>query len=304
MGDILATALSLVSIIALGYAVKRLGWVRAEHFGILSRIVLRITLPCVIVTSFNDFVIDPALLALPVFAFVAVLVQQVVGFTMERRGTGTDRAFGVVNLGNYNIGLFAMPYLAGFMGSQAVVYAAMFDVGNALAVAGIGYAWAMSLARGEARMSLRGFLTELVKSPPFDAYVVMLLLRAFDLSLPAPVIAFTSTVGAANTFLALFMLGIVLEVRLEHSKYRTATKYLVVRFGLAAVFAVAAWNLLPLDEPIRIVLCTLMFAPLGGLAPVFTGEAGGDVRLSSFIVSVSTLIGVVAMPVVLVLLGG
>lgn len=302
--DIVVTALSLVAIIALGYAVKRLGWVRAEHFGILSRIVLRITLPCAIITSFNDFTMDPALLSLPVFAFTAVLVQQVVGRTMERRGTGTDRAFGVINLGNYNIGLFAMPYLAGFMGQEAVVYASVFDVGNALAVAGVGYAWAMSLARGEARMSLRSFLTELVKSPPFDVYVAMLLLRTFDLSLPEPVIAFTSTVGAANTFLALFMMGIVLEVRLERSKYRTATTYLVVRFGFAVVFALVAWNLMPLDEPIRIVLCTLMFAPLGGLAPVFTGEAGGDVRLSSFIGSASTLIGVVAMPVVLILLGG
>ena len=101
----------------------------------------------------------------------------------------------------------------------------------------------------------------------------------------------------------LFMLGIALEIRLERRSYGIALKYLVVRYALAVPFALAAWYLVPLDEPIRVVLCTLLFAPLGGMAPVLTSYVGGDLRLSNFILSASVVISVVAMPTVLVLLG-
>lgn len=131
----------------------------------------------------------------------------------------------------------------------------------------------------------------------------MLVLRFLDLSFPEPVIVFTATAGAANTFLSMLMLGIALEIRLERRSYGIALKYLVVRYALAVPFALAAWYLVPLDEPIRVVLCTLLFAPLGGMAPVLTSYVGGDLRLSNFILSASVVISVVAMPTVLVLLG-
>jgi len=303
VGDILVTTFAFAVIIAIGYAIRRLGWVDISAYTVLSKIVMRVTLPALIITSFNDYDIDPALLLLPLLGLVLVLIQQVVGVVMERRNGRQAQAFGVINIGFYNIGNFTVPYLSGFMGAQAVVYASMFDIGNALAAMGIGFAWAMSLAREGSRFSATRFLKDLLKSPVFDTYVVMLVLRFLDLSFPEPVIVFTATAGAANTFLSMLMLGIALEIRLERRSYGIALKYLVVRYALAVPFALAAWYLVPLDEPIRVVLCTLLFAPLGGMAPVLTSYVGGDLRLSNFILSASVVISVVAMPTVLVLLG-
>ncbi|MGM0384793.1 MAG: AEC family transporter [Actinomycetota bacterium] len=302
MGDILVTTFALVTIIVIGYAIRRLGWVDISAYTIISKIVMRVTLPALIVTSFNDYDIDPSLLILPLLALVVILIQQLTGVVMERRNGGKAQAFGVINIGYYNIGNFAVPYLSGFLGAQAVVYASMFDIGNALAAMGIGFAWAMTLAREETRFSATRFLKDLLKSPVFDTYVVMLALRFLDLSFPDPVIAFTSTAGAANTFLSMLMLGIALEIRLERRSYGVALKYLTVRYALAVPFALGAWYLVPLDEPIRVVLCTLLFAPLGGMAPVLTSYVGGDLRLSNFILSASVVVGVVAMPTVLALL--
>ena len=53
MNDVVVKALVLVLIIALGFGVKRLGWVRASDFGVFSRVVLGVTLPCALATSFN-----------------------------------------------------------------------------------------------------------------------------------------------------------------------------------------------------------------------------------------------------------
>ena len=52
MTDILIRAGSFVAIIALGYLLKRFGVFRQEDFGVLSKLLLRVTFPCAIVSTF------------------------------------------------------------------------------------------------------------------------------------------------------------------------------------------------------------------------------------------------------------
>ena len=59
MFDILLRAGSFISIIVLGYFLKRIGFFKDEDFSILSKITIRITLPCAIITSFASKTIDP-----------------------------------------------------------------------------------------------------------------------------------------------------------------------------------------------------------------------------------------------------
>ena len=62
------------------------------------------------------------------------------------------------NSGSYNIGAFATPYLAGFMGPHAMIYATLFDFGTAFASAGVGYGWGMTLASEPGRRGWRSRL--------------------------------------------------------------------------------------------------------------------------------------------------
>ena len=127
--DILVKALSLVAIVVVGYAIKRIGWVKTSDFGIFSRIVLKITLPCMLVTAFNDYHLQVHMLGLALVALGVNLVLQVAGRTLERRHGAQAQAFGIINLPSFNMGAFATPYLAGFMGPAAVVNAAPSTTG-------------------------------------------------------------------------------------------------------------------------------------------------------------------------------
>ena len=303
MDAILLKAGSLMLIIAIGYGIKRRGWVSASDFPIFSNIVLRITLPCALAVSFDTFVLTPALLFIAVGAFVVNLVQEVAGFLLGRRHGRAAQAFGVLNIGGFNIGLFAMPYLAGMLGPQAIAYAIIFDVGNTLAAAGVGYAWGMSLSQPERRASPLGFLRQIVRSPLFVTYLFLLVLGAFHLHLPRAVISFATIVGGANTFLAMLMIGIGLEIALPSHKYLAAARHLGVRYGLSTCFALAVWWM-PLDHFVRIVLCMLLFSPMPSMTAGFVAEAKNDVELSTFITSLSIVVGIVVMPLILVVLDG
>ena len=303
MGEIAAKAASLILIIVIGYVIKRIGWVKAEDFPKFSKIVLRITLPCALVTSFNTFDITYNLLFLTAIGLIANLVLQITGYLVNQRKGGIAQAFGIINLGSYNVGAFAMPYIAGLMGPQSIIFASLFDVGNSFGAAGIGYGWSRSVADEKQKTTLGGYLKLMFLSPLFDTYLILLLMRLLGLQLPDEVITFTSTVGGANTFLAMLMIGIGLELGLDAHRFKLAFKYLAIRYGFSLIFSILTVLFLPVSMVVKTILCMLFFSPIASMATGFTDEAGGDVETSAFMNSVSILIGIFALPLVLAVMG-
>ena len=301
MLEIVAKALSLIAIVGIGLGIKRLGWAKPSDFKLFARLVLTVTLPCALLTSFNDYHLDRALLGLVALGLVTVVAQQVIGFLLAARRGRQQQAFAVINSGTYNIGAFGTPYLAGFMGPHAMIYSTLFDIGNAFASAGVGYGWGMALAGEPGSHRWRDTGRTLARSPVFVTYLVLLVMRLFDLRLPDAVIVFTSTVGAANPFLAMLMIGIGLE--LHPSKYRAAARHLAVRYAFSIVTAIACWTLLPFPVEARLVVVMLLFAPIASMVPGFTSRAGLDVELSAFMTSVSLVVGIVMLPTLFLLLG-
>ena len=303
MGEIAAKAASLILIIVIGYVIKRIGWVSAADFPKFSKIVLRITLPCALITSFNTFDITSNLLFLTAIGLLANLILQITGYLVNQRKGGIAQAFGIINLGSYNVGAFAMPYIAGLMGPQSIIFASLFDVGNSLGAAGIGYGWSRSVADEKQKTTLGGFLKLMFLSPLFDTYLILLLMRLLGLQLPDEVITFTSTVGGANTFLAMLMIGIGLELGLDAHRFKLAFKYLAIRYGFSLIFSILTVLFLPVSMVVKTILCMLFFSPIASMATGFTDEAGGDVETSAFMNSVSILIGIFALPLVLAVMG-
>ena len=201
----------------------------------------------------------------------------------------------MLNIPSYNIGAFSIPYLSGFMGPEAIIVASLFDIGNSLATAGTGYAWAMSVVRG-GKERLGAYLQKMLTSPVFDTYLFLLAMQGLGWRLPAPVITFTSTVGSANTFLAMLMIGIGLELRLEAGRYLAAVKYLAVRYSISLLISLLVWFALPLPLEVEIVLTMVLFAPIAAMSAAFTAEAGADIELSTFMTSVTILMAIVLMP--------
>ena len=110
MLDILMRAGSFISIIVLGFFLKRIGFFKQEDFSILSKITIRITLPCAIITSFAGKNIDPALLSLAFISIGCGLIYVLIGFLINRGNSREQQAFEMLNLPGYNIGTFVIPF--------------------------------------------------------------------------------------------------------------------------------------------------------------------------------------------------
>ena len=292
MLDILLRAGSFIAMIVLGYLLKRIGFFKQEDFAILSKITIRITLPCAIITSFAGKNIDPALLSLAFISIGCGLIYVLIGFLMNRKNSREQQAFEMLNLPGFNIGTFVIPFAQSFLGALGVIAVSLFDTGNAVICLGGAFSLAAMVKDGDG-FSLKRIVRALLRSVPFVTYMLMLLTNLLRLPIPSFVLSVAGIGSNANAFMAMLMIGVGFKLELGNKKQiGTILKLLSIRYSLATVFSLIFYFLLPFELEVRQALVILAFSPIGSAVPGFTQELKGDVGLSSALNSFAMVISI------------
>ena len=302
MPDTLAKALSFILVIVLGYFLKKIGKLHPNDFAVLSRIVMLVTLPCALLTNLNGIPVDTKLLFVFLLGILCNFATIAAGWMMTRNRPNGDRVFSMLNLSGFSIGLFAMPYVQQFLSPEGFLTVCLFDAGNAVMCTGLTFALTTRLypcAPGDMKTP---FFRTLFSSLPIWAYVLITILGLTGLSLPPQVIQFTRIAGDANSFLCMLMIGIVLELRLDPSRFRSLLLHLGVRYVVISALALLFYTTLPYAHDIRLALAVIMFAPVASISLVFTLRIQGDLVLAANISSATTLISVVIMTILLTII--
>ena len=293
MAEILMKAGSFIAIIILGYVLRRRGFFKEEDFYVLSRIVLKITLPAAIVTNFTGIDMKPSMLLMSLLGLGGGIILTGMAFLISAGKNGEEKAFNIINLTGYNIGNFTMPFAQSFLGPLGVVATSLFDSGNALVCLGGTYSVAV-MAKGEkGKFSIMPIIKTLLSSVPFDAYLLMTVLSLLHLSLPAPMVSFTGIIANGNAFMAMLMLGVGFKMTLDKSRMGKIIQILFIRYSVSIALAAAFYFLLPFELEYRQALAILALSPIASAAPAFTGHLDGDIGLASAVNSISIVISIV-----------
>ena len=97
MEQVLTKALAFVAVIALGYFLKKRGFFKPHDYELIAKIVLNITLPCAVITSFASFKMDYTLFILTLIGFCGNLLMIAWGFILTRYQTNAAKIFYVFN---------------------------------------------------------------------------------------------------------------------------------------------------------------------------------------------------------------
>ena len=292
MLQILTRAGSFIAIIVLGYVLKRIGVFKEEDFGVLSKICIRITLPAAIITSFAGKEIDAGLLVLLFLGIGCGVLYILLGFLLNRKSSKEQRAFEILNLPGYNIGCFTMPFAQSFLGPMGVIATSLFDSGNAFICLGGAFGVASAVKDGRG-FDFKRIIRALSRSVPFVTYLLMVAMNLLRLPVPGMVIECASIIGGANSFMAMFMIGVGFKLTLgDKSQTGQILKLLGIRYGVGTILALIFYFVLPFDIQVRQALVILAFSPIGSAVPPFTAELGGDVGLSSAINSMAIVISI------------
>ncbi len=298
MGAVVVRAACFVTVILLGYVLRRIGFFGEEAFHVLAQIVLKITLPAAIVVSFSGKEIEPSMLLICLLGFGFGALYIGLAFLMNRKKTPQKRAFDILNLAGYNIGNFTLPFAQSFLGPAGVITTSLFDTGNAVICLGGAFGVARMAQRG-GKFSFAEIGKALLRSVPFLTYLVMITLALTHLTLPQPILDFAQIPANANAFLAMLMIGVGFHLSGNREQIIDIVRILSVRYGIALLGALACFFLLPLALEYRQALALLVFSPIASAAPAFTADLDNDIGLSSAINSISILISITCIAILL-----
>lgn len=302
MEEILTTASGFFIMIFIGYLLKKVGIVKLEDKDFLGKILLNVCLPAVIVMSFQSFEFDLSLVIAFFIGSICNLLGIFVGYLMSRKKEKDGQALLMMLTSGYNIGIFTIPFVSSFFTPMAVLSVLMFDVGNAIFVMGITAAIVNGVLNNEKGNPIPAILDKMRKSVTILTYVAMFTLLGIGIDIPDYVFSVASIPANATSFLAMTMVGIMIEFKIDPNERKDLFTLLGVRYGYAFFLAFLIFTFLPFELEVKKALmigvlspmstASMVFAQTFGCKPSLVGGAGTFSILFSmiFIISISIFI--------------
>lgn len=279
----------LFLIIAVGYTVKRLGWIGPEEVRRLNKVTFYTFMPVMLfyniyTSDFSQavrlpyalFVVGAALGMVAVSFAVTLLAEK----TPERRGVMIQAAF------RSNFVLLGLPIAAellpeGNLGVTALMVAIVVPIYNMMSVVVLEYFRGGKPRAGEVLLAV-------VKNPLILGSVAGLLVQALHITLPEVLVSFAGKMNSAATPLILLLLGASFETR-EIARYK---KELLVCVGLRLVVFPGAILTLAAALGLRdiefVTVLAMTAAPTAVNSFNMAQQLGGDSQLAGSAVVVST----------------
>lgn len=302
VGDILVTAGGYFIMIFLAYFMKKKGILSLKDKDFIGTILLNVCLPCVIVMSFQSFAFDVSMVIALLIGMGANFTGIFVGYALSRKKSKEDQALFMVLTAGYNIGIFTIPFVSSFFTASAVMAVLMFDVGNAIFVMGTSAAIISGILNQEKGNPLPAILNKMLHSPTILTYIALFSVIGMGFDIPEEVFTIADIPSRATSFLAMTMVGIMIEFKIEKSEKKELLGVLGLRYGYAFAMSALLFAVLPFEVEIKKALmigvlspmstASMVFAQKLGCKPSLVGGAGTFSILFSmiFIVGVSVLL--------------
>ena len=262
MLDILLKAGCYIAVMILGFVLRRIGFFDEHAFPVLSKLVVRVTLPAALIANAVGREIDLQLLSLVLLGLGGGVIYMIIGYVLNRKRGNDQQAFEILNIPGYNIGTFALPFTQSFLGATGVLTTSLFDVGNAFVCLGGAYGVAAAVKDGKG-LDFKRVGKALAVSVPFLAHIITVCMNLCHIPIPGFIADCAGIIANANVFLAMLMIGVGFKTDMDFSQRGTIIRILTVRYTVAAVLALCYYFLLPFDLPVRQTLVILAFSPIG-----------------------------------------
>jgi malate permease and related proteins len=136
--------------------------------------------------------------------------------------------------------------------------------------------------------------------PGIIATVIGMLMFVFSLSMPLPLEKALASVGAMTTPLSMIIVGSMLaEIKLKEVFSGFAVYYVsALRLIAAPLLTLAIMKLLNADHLLTEIAVTIEAMPAAVIGTVLANKFGGDTKLASRCVFISTIISMVTIPLI------
>lgn len=304
----------IVLVIALGYWLRISGKLDEKFKGSISYLIMNIALPASIFTSVLENLTRGKLFSLASgleYTFtsfllgyvIAILATKLLKIRPGRRGTFINM---FVNANTIFIGL---PLNIAMFGKVSMPYFLIYYVMNTISTWAIGVFFISNddptVAKGE-KKGKKEFNWKKLLPAPLVGFLVALVWLLLDLPFPAFFQSTFSMVGSIVTPMSLIYIGIVLaDAGLKSIHFDKDTiGALAGRFVIAPIIMICVMlafknmgQTIPALEQNTLIIQSA--APGLAVLPILVGQAHGDVEYATNVVTTSTVLFVIVMPILM-----
>lgn len=284
-----------IIIIALGYLLKRFNFLKKEDGAAFSRIIFNLTLPCLLIVSFDSIRIELSLFYLIVISFIYGILMGFLGIFAYKNENRKMRGMLAMMVPGFNIGLFAFPLVEGIWGAEGLKYFSMFDMGNSFIVFGVIYLIAGFYSGDKVKLNLKDIFSKMSKSFPLVTYIIVIILNLIHIHLPETVIHVSKLVSEANMPLSLLLLGYYLNFTVEKRYLKRIGKYLALRYIVGVCAGIVFFFLLPFGDMFKYTVFLGLLMPTSFSVLVYAVEYNYDEKLVGTVTNLSILISFVIL---------
>ena len=288
----------LALIMGIGILARKKGMLNAEVNSKLSDFLLNVTLPCLIVTSFNFEYSAEMMNNVKMIFFYSVLIHVVLIFISKvfavKFSEGSKKVIRFVTVFS-NSGFMGFPVLLGLYGNIGVFYGAVFNIPWNIFMLSFG----SILFTGKKDLKS---LKRVITHPGIIATAVGMLMFVYSLSMPLPLEKAFASVGAMTTPLSMIIVGSMLaEIQLKEVFSGFEVYYVsAVRLIAAPLITLAIMKLLNADHLLTEIAVTIEAMPAAVIGTVLANKFGGDTKLASRCVFISTIISMITIPLIVI----
>lgn len=293
---------TLFLLLAVGFLCNKVGILCEENKRVLSKIVVNVALPAMLINAITTAEIDLAgpstkelVIAIAIYYGTLFVLSIVYAFLTARRHP--DKGVYQYMVMFSNTGFLGIPLITAMFGQEALFHVALFNVPfNILA-----FTYGMYLIRGnkEEKQSIKKMLT-----PPTVSSILSLVLLLLGVKLPVFLANAVSYIGGITVPGAMMVVGASLAAIPAGSIWKEWRIYAVSVFTLLIrpVIIVGMLSFFVTDPLVRGVTVILAAVPVGANTTSLCIQYGANEKLASCGLFVSTMLSMLTIPLVALVL--
>lgn len=302
MADLSSAVVAMVVLLvtaAVGVLVTRLGWLDKHVYTQLSKILLNVTLPCMIVASVAEldyasgsklvvgsFVYGFALY----FGLLALCWACNVALKVPDHQRGTYIFMGTLT----NLAFIGIPVTTALFGPQAAFITAIFILSTNLIIYTLGVVICTRLDGVATTVNLR----MLISGPLVGAFIALFLFLA-GITLPTVVVQPLDFIGGITAPLAMMLVGHIIansDLRGVVGEWRIYVITLLRQIVVPLILWLLLRGVVP-DQMMFGVFVVIFAMPIGTVVPMIAASYGLDDKLPAKGTVISTILSFATIPV-------
>jgi len=299
---IIEQIVKLFIVIAIGYIGAKTGYIPVRYKEIISKIIVKITLPLLIVTSMMskelsaDTLVNVGVAALSACVVIAVLYGiGLVSAKLFRLKEPTKTVHSLIGATG-NVVFLGYPVIAAVYGVEGLFYAVIYGIVNDTFLWSIGvYLVNKSTGKASSKEALKKLL-----NPNTISCVVGIACLFLGIKLPGVLFDTLSGVGHLTTNLSMIFIGMVLSTVSIGKIYKRISMFVVVilKMILAPILVAFVFKFAGLNPVIAGAVVLQIAMPAQTVMSIITNEAKSDVSYSAEYIFLSTVLSIGTLPLV------